>query len=90
MRHLEKPFKELNLISVALTLLLKVYTQFCTCANNNIVTKTLSRRENTTNRQGVEQLRVLFGSSFLYFPLKVVGGHVRSRGGGGGSLAPAL
>ena len=61
----------------------------CTCANNNIVTKILSRRENTTNRQGVEQLRVLFGSSFLYFPLKVVGGHVRSRGGGG-SLAPAL
>ena len=39
----------------------------------------LSRWENTTNRQGVEQLRVSFGSSFFYFPLKVVGGHVRSN-----------
>lgn len=60
---------------------------FCTCANNGVVTKILSCRENTIIRQGVEQLRVSFLSSFFYFPLKVVGGQVRSSGEK--SLAPA-
>ena len=44
-----------------------------------VVTKILSCRVNTKSIQAIKQLAgASFGSIFLYFPLKVDGGHVHS------------